>query len=245
MEGAVEALARPLAASYETPMDASDREDMKAAVEDAATKAEGSLSDPRSVGDAIEAMIAGGCAAHVMPASAALFEAGGRRLLDPGAQTLMRTSAQRGAEHAFRNVAGPLLGRATMARLPGMLTSAADVTSAAGPVGARAAAKEVLAGTGRASGFAFVIDGAIASLEAVVAVRSGLMDRKGAALHMARAAATGAASTGAGVLLGASMVALTGGVAARVVFAVAAFGAVGAKRLLRGLTTPTAARPER
>jgi hypothetical protein len=233
-----EALARSRAASYETSMDASDWENVNTVVE-AVTKADGGLSEPRRVGDVIGAIIAGGRAAHVMSPSAALFEAGGRLVLDEGTKTLVRTAAQRGAEHAFGYAGGPLLGPATITRLPGMLTTAVDVASTAGPLAVRAAAKEVLKGAGRASGFGFAIDGAIASVEALVAVRDGTMDRRGAALHAAREAATGAASTGAGVLLGAAVVALTGRVAAPVVFAVAAFGASGAKRLLRRLKTPT------
>jgi len=81
-----------------------------------------------------------------------------------------------------------------------------------------------------------VIDGAVASLEAAVAVRSGAMDRRTAAVHVATEAATGAASTAAGVLLGAGLVALTGGIGAPVVFAIGALGAIGAKQLLRRCT---------
>lgn len=210
------------------------RDSVKTVV-DAITGADGRVSEPRSVGDAIAAMIAGGAAARIMSSSAALFDAGGRLLLDERTRQLVRTTAQRGAEHAFGYAAGPLLGPATTARLPDMVTESVDVASAAGPFAVRAAAKEVLKGAGRAGGFGFVIDGAIATLEAVSAVRDGSMDRRGAAMHIAGKGVAGGASTGAGVLLGASVVALTGRVAAPVVFAIAAFGAMSAKRLLRRL----------
>ena len=103
----------------------------------------------------------------------------------------------------------------------------------AAPHAARAAGKEILKGASKAAGLGLVIDGAVASVEAVVAVRSGSMDRKSAAEYVAKEAATGAVATGAGVLLGAGLVALTGGVAAPVVFAVGAIGSIGTKRLLR------------
>ncbi len=215
-------------------MDARDFENVKTVVE-AVTRADGRVSQPRSVGDAIGAMIAGGSAARVMSSSAALFDAGGRALLDERTRTLVRTTAQRGADRAFGSAAAPLLGPATTARLPGMVAEAVDVASATRPLAVLAAAKEVLKGAGRAGGFGFAIDGALATLEAVSAVRDGSMDRKGAALHIARKGVAGGASTGAGVLLGVSVVALTGRVAAPVVFAVAAFGAMSAKRLLRRL----------
>ena len=215
-------------------MGARDYENVKTVVE-AVAGADGRVSEPRSVGDAIGAMIAGDSAARVTSSSAALFAAGGRALLDERTRMLVRTTVQRGAERAFGYAADPLLGPATTARLPGMVAEAVDVASAARPLAVRAAAKEVLKGVGRAGGFGFAIDGAIATLEAVSAVRDGSMDRTGAAMHIARRGVAGGASTGAGVLLGASVVALTGRVAAPVVFAVAAFGAMSAKRLLRRL----------
>jgi hypothetical protein len=221
-------------ASYEMGMNSSESENVKAVV-DAVSRTE-VASDPRSVADALRAMIAGGRAAHVMTSSVSLFEAGGKTLLSEGTKTLVRSAAERGAQNAFGYAAGPLLGAAAPANAPSMITTAVEVAYATGPLAARAAAKELLKGAGRAGGLGFLIDGAIASLEAAVAVRDGVMDRRRAAFHVAKEAATGAASTGAGVLLGAGMVALTGGVAAPVVFAVGAFGALGTKRLLRRLT---------
>lgn len=215
-------------------MDARDYENVMTVV-DAVTKADGRVSETRSVGDAVGAMIAGGSAARVMSASAALFDAGGRALLDERTKRLVRNTAQRGAERAFGSAAAPLLGPATTARLPAMIAEAVEVASATRPLAVRAAANEVLKGAARAGGFGFAIDGAIATLEALSAVRDGSMDRRGAAMHIARRGFAGGASTGAGALLGVSVVALTGRVAAPVVFAVAAFGAMTAKRLLRRL----------
>ena len=80
-----------------------------------------------------------------------------------------------------------------------------------------------------------MIDGAVASFEAIVAVRNGSSDKKTAVKHVAKEATTGAIARGAGVLLGAGLVALTGGIAAPVVFAVGALGSIGTKRLLRRL----------
>jgi hypothetical protein len=231
----VEAFAWSQAASYALGMDARDLENVKTVVE-AVTTGDERVSEPRSVGDAIGAMIAGGRAAQLMSSSAALFEAGGRVLLDEGTRLLVRNTAQRGAEHAFSYAAGPLLGPAAAARLRRLLMAAGGVASAARPLAVRAAATEVLKGAGRAGGLGFVIGGAIATLDAVVAVRDGAMDRRAAATHVVREAATGGASTGVGVLLGVSVVALTGGVAAPVVFAVGAFGAMGAKRMLRHMS---------
>ena len=97
----------------------------------------------------------------------------------------------------------------------------------------RMAAKQVLKGAGKAAGIGFVIDGAVAGFEAIVALRNGSTDRKTAIRHVATEATTGAIATGTGVLIGASLVALTGGIAAPVVFAVGAVGSIGTKRLLR------------
>jgi hypothetical protein len=97
---------------------------------------------------------------------------------------------------------------------------------------ARLAARRIATGAGKAAGIGFVLDGAIATVEGVIAVRNGSMDVDGAMKHVAKEATTGAVATGAGVLLGAGLVALTGGVAAPVAFAVGAVGAIGTKRAL-------------
>jgi hypothetical protein len=196
-------------------------------------------TDPRSVGDAVRSVIAGGAAARVIASSVALFEAGGKLLLDEGTKSVLRGAAERGAESALAFAAGPLLGPATMlAKKPiGLLANAGKAARAAAPLAARAAGKEILKGAGKAAGIGLAIDGAVASVEAVIAVRDGSMDRTSAVGYVATEAATGAVATGAGVLLGAGLVALTGGAAAPVVFAVGALGSIGTKRLLRRFTT--------
>jgi hypothetical protein len=195
-------------------------------------------TDPRSVGDALRAVIAGGGAARAISSGVALFEAGGKHLLDEGAQGLVRSAAEKGAESALAFAAGPLLGPAAMiAKTPlKMLARTGKAARAAGPIIARSAGKEIFKGAGKAAGIGFLIDGAVAGVEAVVAVRNGSMDRKDAVSYVAKEAATGAVATGAGVLVGAGLVILTGGIGAPVVFAVGALGSIGTKRLLRRFT---------
>lgn len=195
--------------------------------------------EPRKIGDALRAVISGGGATSVIASSVALFEAGGKLLLDEGTKNLLRSAAERGAESALAVAAGPLLGPATMlAKKPiKMLAGASKAARSAAPLVARAAGKEILKGAGKAAGIGLVVDGAVASVEAALAVREGAMDRRGAISYVAKEAATGAMATGAGVLVGAGLVALTGGVAAPVVFAVGALGSIGTKRVLRRFTT--------
>lgn len=195
-------------------------------------------SDPRSVGDAVRAVIAGGGAARAIASGVTLFEAGGKLLLDESAKSVLRSAAEKGAESALALAAGPLMGPATMiAKKPlAMLATTGKAARAVGPVIARSAGKEILKGAGKAAGVGLLIDGAVAGVEAVVAVRNGSMDRKDAVSYVAKEAATGAVATGAGVLLGATLVVLTGGVATPVVFAIGALGSIGTKRLLRRFT---------
>lgn len=200
-------------------------------------------TDPRSVGNALRAVIAGNGASKVITSSLALFEAGGKHVLDEGAKSLVRSAAEKGAESALAVAAGPLLGPASViAKKPiAMLAQSPKAARAVAPIAARTAGRELLKGAGKAAGVGFVIDGAVAGVEAVVAVRNGSMNQESAVKYVAKEAATGAVATGAGVLLGASLVALTGGVAAPVVFAVGALGSIGTKRLLRRLTDRIAA----
>ncbi|MBX3232757.1 MAG: hypothetical protein KIT84_43550 [Labilithrix sp.] len=195
-------------------------------------------TDPKSVGNALRAVIAGSAATKVIAASVSLFEAGGKLVLDEGSRTALRSAAERGAEKALALAAGPLLGPATMlAKRPAtLLAEGAKATKQIAPVAAKAASREILKGAGRAAGIGFVIDGAVAGVEAAAALRTGTMDRKKAATYVAKEATTGAIATGTGMLLGAGLVAVTGGVAAPVVFAVGALGSIGTKRLLRKLT---------
>lgn len=195
-------------------------------------------TDPKSVGNAIRAVIAGSAATKVIGASVSLFEAGGKLVLDEGSRNVLRTAAERGAEKALAIAAGPLLGPATaFAKRPvALLAQGAKASKAIAPLAAKAAGREILKGAGRAAGIGFVIDGAVAGVEAASAMRSGTMDGKKAATYVAKEATTGAIATGTGMLLAAGLVAVTGGIAAPVVFAVGALGSIGTKQLLRRLT---------
>lgn len=201
--------------------------------------------------DSLRAALAGGEAAKLLTSSTALFEAGGKHVLSAATQKAVREVAERGASGAIAIAAGPVLqSAADLASRPltalGTRAGAAmslrssvaagagkQLAKGAGKEAIRIAGKQVLKGAGRAAAIGFVLDGAVAGFEAVVAVRNGSSDTKTAIKHVAKEATTGALATGAGVLLGAGLVALTGGMAAPVVFAVGAIGSIGTKRLLR------------
>lgn len=209
------------------------------------------VAGPVGIADSLRAALAGGEAAKLLASSTALFEAGGKHVLSASAQKAVRQVAERGASRAIAIATGPVLeGAASLAGKPlatlGTKAGAAlslkstvaasatkELAKGAGKHAMRMAGKEVLKGAGKAAGIGFVLDGAIAGFEAVVAVRNGSSDKKTAAKYVAKEATTGALATGAGVLLGAGLVALTGGIAAPVVFAVGAIGSIGTKQLLR------------
>lgn len=206
-----------------------------------------------TIADSLRAALAGGQAAKLLASGAALFEAGGKHVLSASAQKAVREAAERGASRAIAMATSPVLqGAADLAGKPlaalgtkagaamGWKSSVAatatkELAKGAGRQALRMAGKEVLKGAGKAAGIGFVLDGAVAGFEAVVAVRNGSTDKATAVKHVAKEATTGALATGAGVLLGAGLVALTGGAAAPVVFAVGAVGSIGTKRLLRRL----------
>jgi len=210
-------------------------------------------SDPAfvNINDSLRAAIAGGEAARLLASSATLFEAGGKLVLSEGVQRAVREVAARSAARAIAITTGPILeSAASLAGKPLIAMSAkagaalgvkssigASATGAVakgiGKQAMRIAGKQVLKGAGKAAGIGFVLDGTIAGVEAIIAVRNGSSDRKTALKHVAKEATTGAIATATGVLLGASLVVLTGGIAAPVVFAVGALGSVGTKHLLR------------
>lgn len=199
----------------------------------------------------LRAAIAGGEAAKLILSSAVLFEAGGKLVLSEGTKLAVREVAERGAARAIAMTTSPILASAgelaakpvvaltkkagaALGLKPGAGGAAASaMAKGVGKQAMRLAGKQVLKGAGKAAGIGFVLDGAVASVEAIVAVRNGSTDRRSAAIHVAKEATTGAIATGAGVLLGAGIVALTGGLATPVVFAVGALGSIGTKRLLR------------
>lgn len=195
------------------------------------------------IADSLRSAIAGGGAARAIASSVALFEAGGKRLLSDASRAALRSAVEKNATRAIAAASGPLFEPVAMlgARpAPGAALVAKEAARAVGTQAARAAAKEVLKGAGKAAGIGFAVDGAVAAVEAVVAVRAGALDTKAAAKHVATEATTGALATGAGVLIGAGLVAVSGGLAAPVVFAAGAFGAIGTKHLLRRITGPRA-----
>lgn len=212
----------------------------------------GQAADPSRITEALRAVVAGGGAAGVIHSSLALFEAGGKAILDESSKRVVRQVAERGANAALAAVSHPLflpakaivenpaaaLGRSGVSAARAIGSSGA--ARVVGKTALRFAGKEVLKSAGRAAGIGLAIDGAFAGIEAIVAVRNGTMDRKEATRHVVTEAATGAVATGAGVLLGAGLVALTGGVAAPVVFAVGALGSIGTKRILSRFTRKTA-----
>ena len=202
---------------------------------------------PSSVGmaDSLRAAIAGGGAAKLLGASVSIFEAGGKYLLSASTQRAVRAVAERGAKGAILLATGPVLesasglakgmggAKAALSLGSKAATGARAVAMGAGKQAMTVASRAILKGAGKAAGIGFVLDGAVASYEAILAVRNGSSDNKTAVKYVLKEATTGAIATGAGVLLGASLVALTGGLAAPVVFAAGALGSIGTKRLLR------------
>lgn len=183
------------------------------------------------IAQAIRAAVAGGHAAKLIGSATAIFEAGGKNFLSPASQSAVRAIAEKGAANVLAAATGPLLPPGlSPAKLIG---SGARATAAVVKGGARIAAREIVKGAGKAAGIGFVIDGAVATVEGVMAMRAGTMDKDEAVKHVVTEAATGAVATGTGVLIGAGLVALTGGAAAPVVFAVGAIGAIGTKRVLK------------
>lgn len=194
-----------------------------------------------SILETLRASVAGSGAVRVASSALTLFHAGGRKILGTTAQAALRAAAERGAARAMSPVieaatALPQLGRAGAKNALATPGSAGLATTGARAVSgalARTAAREVLRGASRAAAIGFVVDGAIAGVEAVIAVRNGSAERDKALVHVAKEAASGAIATGAGVLVGAGLVAVTGGLATPVVFAASAAGSIGVKRYVR------------
>lgn len=189
------------------------------------------MSESTRLGEALKAAVAGGHAAKLIGSATAIFRAGGNKLLSEAARSTLRSAVEKGAERAIATATGALLP-AELSPMK-LLAGGARATTAVVKGGARVAAREIAKGAGKAAGIGFVLDGAVATVEGVVAVRAGTMDRNAAVKHVAKEATTGAVATGAGVLLATGLVAITGGVAAPVVFAVGALGSIGVKRVLR------------
>ncbi|WP_148313198.1 hypothetical protein [Sorangium cellulosum] len=204
--------------------------------------------------------VAGSGAVAVRGAAEALFSAAGKGLLDEGAREGLRRAMVEnttavvdafapglsvGAQATAKIIvdqggkqAGALVAQAA-ARQAGQAALTDGASAAVAKTLTRevmkTAGREVLKGAGKAAGIGFVIDGAFGAYEGVTAYQRGEMTRKEAMVHAAQEASTGAVATGAGVLLAAGLVAVTGGAAAPLVFAVGAGGAIGAKQVLRRL----------
>ncbi|WP_437756066.1 hypothetical protein [Sorangium sp. So ce1389] len=204
--------------------------------------------------------IAGSGAVAVRGAAEALFSTAGKGLLDEGAREGLRRAMVENTTAVVDALApGLSMGAQATAKVivdqGGKQASAlvlheaarqagqAALTDGASAVAAKAlareamktAGREVLKGAGKAAGIGFVVDGAFGAYEGVTAYQRGEMTKKEALAHAAQEASTGAVATGAGVLLAAGLVAVTGGAAAPLVFAVGAGGAIGAKQVLRRL----------
>ena len=184
------------------------------------------------LGEAFRGAIAGGHAAKLIGSATAIFKAGGNKVLSEATQSTLRAAVEKGAEKAIASATGALALPAELSPMK-LIGSGARATTAVVKGGARVAVREIAKGAGKAAGIGFVVDGAVATVEGVVAVRAGTMDKNAAVKHVAKEATTGAVATGAGVLLATGLVALAGGVAAPVVFAVGALGSIGTKRVLR------------
>lgn len=194
-------------------------------------------TDPRNL---VMGALAGQGALGVQHAAQALYEGGGKDLLDSTLQAGVRRLCTRGARGAVSVLAPTLLseGAAEAATaVPPMLRA---LTVSAGTITgqtARAAGAQVLRGALRSGGVGLVIDGAIGAVTGALAYRRGSMTGKQACVHTAIEAGTGAVSTATGVALAAGVIALTGALAAPTVLVIGAGGALATKlglgRLLR------------
>jgi hypothetical protein len=190
----------------------------------------------------IRANVAGAEAMAVRTAAETLFETGGKAILAEGAQKAIRELAESSAKAILGTFAPTALARvAGAAELAAstVQSTAMELAKGAGKAVVReagkSAVKEVLKGAGKAAGVGFVVDGVFGGVEAAMAYRKGTMTGKEAAVHVSTEAGTGALATGAGVAVAAGVVALTGGLAAPVVFVIGAGAAIGAKQGLRRL----------
>jgi hypothetical protein len=197
----------------------------------------------------IRANVAGAEAMAVRTAAETLFETGGKRLLAEGAQKAIRELAENSAKAILGTFAPSTLARVAGAAeltVGAVQSAATELTKGVVKQAGVTAVKEVLKGAGKAAGVGFVVDGVFGGVEAALAYKNGKMTGKEAAVHVSKEAGTGALATGAGVAVAAGVVALTGGLAAPVVFVIGAGAAIGAKQGLKRLLTnalPAAAEP--
>lgn len=172
--------------------------------------------------DAARGMAAAREGVMLAKAAASLYEAGGRQILGVSAQAALRGAAERAAG----NVLGE--GATTLLR-----EGAKQVVKTTSREVAKSAARQIMKGVGKAAGLGFAIDGAIATFEAVRAVRRGEMTKPKAIEHVGKEAASGAIATAAGTLACVGLVALTGPVSMPALVVCGAGASLGAKHVLR------------
>jgi len=191
--------------------------------------------------------IAGAAAVFALRPAQVFFREVGRKLLPAGAQAAGARLASQAAVGA--GLAAPLeiqvlvrvadAGAREIAAVPAALpVSLATSTKAALTRGvvrsaASTAARQVGVAAGRAAALGFLLDGGIATIDAVRRVRSGEATREQAAKHVAKEAFAGAVATGAGVLAVSAVVALTGGVGAPAAFFLGAGASMSTKHLIK------------
>lgn len=192
------------------------------------------------------ATVAGAGAVAVKLSAEFLFEVGGRKILTESAKQTLRQAVAGTAKGMLDTALPGGLGELAHegVRKLSMATEALATSSvparAITYVGGKAsrrlalsATSNILKGATKAAGVGLVVDGVIGGIEATRAYRKGEMTKREAAAHVAKEAATGAVATGMGVAVAAGLVAVTGGLASPLVFAVGAGASMGAKRLLR------------
>ncbi len=201
----------------------------------------------------LRANVAGGEALAAAPAARILYQAGGKHLLSEATQSAVRELSERSAAQLLARAVPEVerlaqLRLAASARAGTALEVVAGSSRVLGREAARAAGKQVLRSAGKAAGFGLLIDGVVGGAEAILGYRRGAMSARQAWVHAGTEAATGAASAAAGVCAAAGLIAVTGGIGAPVVFAVAAAGSMvtkmGLMRAIRGRQVAvTAAEP--
>jgi hypothetical protein len=173
--------------------------------------------------DAVRAAVAGSRGTSLRMAAQALFDAGGNKVLPAAVQRAIRSAVERQASKLLMGSGLLEQASATGRLLEGGAARTAVIH------GARAAGRQVARSIGGAAAVGALVDGGWAAVEATRLVRAGSMTQKEAVTHVAREAGTGALATAAGTATAALLVAVTGGVAAPAVFAVAAVASLGAK----------------
>jgi hypothetical protein len=175
-------------------------------------------------------------------AAQTLFQEVGQHVLSEGARETIHAAVMEAAGKKLTHAAPELVKlttrRATAEVLPAAVSSAGkELAQTASREVIKTAATQVLKGAGRAAGLGLLLDGGLATVEAIYGYSTGRLDGGAACVHVLREAGTGAAASAGGVLLGVGLVALTGGVALPVLATVTVTGSIGLKLSLRSLFT--------